>query len=433
MYADALKPKAPRATLNRVNFQPDSGGSYSPNGQSIIRLPVFSAGQFLDTRRSHMRLTLAFTATTGPIYLRSIYSLFDRLRIISSSGAVLEDIPRYGQMVNKYLDLVLARDQRASLPNLGLSTGSGTQAANTEWAYDVDTWVQAAAAATNTATYDFPLPLSGFFNMTSAGTGQHDGLYMPLPMQQQVYIELTLRNNVNDIFYTNAAATAGTVSDVAITNVSYDAQLVDFGNEIVTRLRDAVMSQGGKVFISSNTYQVSVLASNSAAMNLTVSTRARSVKGIAEIVQLATQAAGTIGVDYDASIWDSTTEWFLLANGSRYPQQALTNDSDVRRHLEYYLGKPLRGVGASRLNFLSDDITPAADGSAVGSAMFAVDLESKSGSDFIEGGYDSSLGASQITINHTQATAQAKFLTVITHIDCIFVVDVMTKDVSVSI
>jgi hypothetical protein len=168
-------------------------------------------------------------------------------------------------------------------------------------------------------------------------------------------------------------------------------------------------------------------------MNLTVSTRARSVKGIAEIVQLATQAAGTIDIDYDASIWDSTTEWFLLANGSRYPQQALTNDSDVRRHLEYYLGKPLRGVGASRLNFLSNDVTPAADGSAVGSAMFGVDLESKSGSDFIEGGYDSSLGASQITINHTQATPQAKFLTVITHIDCIFVVDVMTKDVSVSI
>lgn len=66
MYADALKPKAPKATLNRVSFQPDSGGTFAPTGQNIIRVPVFSAGQFLDTRRSHMRLNLAFTATTGP-------------------------------------------------------------------------------------------------------------------------------------------------------------------------------------------------------------------------------------------------------------------------------------------------------------------------------------------------------------------------------
>lgn len=433
MYADALKPKAPKATLNRVSFQPDSGGTFAPTGQNIIRVPVFSAGQFLDTRRSHMRLNLAFTATTGPVYLRSIYSLFDRLRVISSSGAVLEDIPRYGQIVNRYLDLVLARDQRASLPNLGLGYGIGTEGANADWANDVDTWTTATAGNTSSQVYDFPLPMSGFLNMTSAMHGQNDGLYLPLPMMQQFYIELTLRNRDNDIFYTNASGTAGTVSGVAITNVSYDAQLVDFGPEIVQRLRDAVMAQGGKVFVSSATYQVSVLASSSAAMNLTVSTRARSIKGIAEIVQLATQAAGTLSVDYDASIWDTTSEWYLLANGARYPQQPLANAADVRRALEYYLGKPLRGPGANVVNFNSNVVAPLADGSAVGSAMFGIDLESKSGQDFIEGGYDSSLGASQITINHTQATAQAKYITVMTHIDCIFVVDATTKDVSVSI
>ncbi len=442
LYADALKPKAPPATLNRVSFQPDSGGSFSPSGQNIIRIPVFSAGQFLDTRRSHMRLNLAFTATTGPIFLRSIYSLFDRLRVISSSGAVLEDIPNFGLIVNKYLDLVLSQDQRATQPNIGLSSGLGTQSLGAVppplndvncWANSVSTWTQALAGATNSTTYDFPLPLSGFLNMTSAMHGQTDGLFTPLPLMQQYYIELTLRNNANDIFYTNTAGTAGTVSNVAVTSVSYEAQLVDFGPEIVARLKEAVMAQGGKVFISSATYQVSQLASSSATMNLTVSTRARSVKGIAHIVRVATQQAGTIGEDYDASIFDSTTEYYLLANGSRYPQSALTNANDIRRNLEYYLGKPLRGVGAVRNNFISDDTTPNALGNSVGSAMFGIDLESKSGSDFIEGGYNSSLGSSQITINHTQATAQAKYITVMTHVDAIFVVDAMTKDVSVSI
>jgi hypothetical protein len=248
----------------------------------------------------------------------------------------------------------------------------------------------------------------------------------------QFYIELTLRSNVNDIFYT-LGTSAGTVSNVAINNVSYEAQLVDFGPEIISRLRDAVMAQGGgKVFVSSATYQVSQLASNSAQMNLTVSTRARSVKGIAHIVRLATQQAGTLAIDCDASIYDSTSEYYLLANGSRYPQTSLTNSNDIRRHLEYYMGKPLRGIGGIRNNFITNNVEPGA-GIAVGSSMFALDLESKSGSDFIESGYNSSLGSSQITINHTQATAQAKLITVITHVDCIFIVDALTKDVSVSI
>jgi hypothetical protein len=345
---------------------------------------------------------------------------------------VLEDIPRYGQIVNRYIDLFLAQDQRASQYNLALPSGQGNLGASTYWGNDIDTWFQAAAGVTASATLDFPLPLSGVMNMTSSQHGQDDGLYLPLPMMQPIYLEITLRNNANDIFYT-VTASPGTVSNVTINQVSYEGCCIDFGPEVVQRLKDSVMAQGGKVFVSTNTYQISVLSSATQAMNLTVATRARSVKGIANITQRVTQASGALDIDYDASIYDTTSEWYLLANGVRFPQQPLTKTSDYRRHLEYYAGKPLKGLGAVYDNFNSDNAAPTATGAAVGSFMVGVDLESKSGADFIEGGYNAAEGASQITINHTMATAQAKYVTVIVHVDGVLVIDAMTKDCSMSI
>lgn len=431
MYQDALRPRAPKASVNRVSFQPDSGGTFSASGQNVIRIPIQSASQFLDTRRSHVRMNLSFTATTNTVYLRSVYSLIDRVRVLSGSN-VLEDIPRFGQIVNRYIDLFLAQDQRAGQYNLALPSGQGNSGAALFWGNDIRTWVKAAAGTTTSGVLDFPLPLLGVMNMTSSQHGQDDGLYLPLPLMQPIYLEITLRNNNNDMFYTVTGA-AGTVSNVTISQVSYEGCCIDFGPEVVQRLKDSVMAAGGKVFVSTSTYQVSVLSSATQAMNLTVATRARSVKGIANITQLVTQAAGSLDIDYDASIFDNTSEWYLLANGVRYPQQPLTKPSDYRRHLEYYAGKPLKGIGAVLDNFNSDDVTPSALGDPIGSFMAGVDLESKSGQDFIEGGYNAAEGASQITINHTMATAQAKYVTVLVHVDGVLVIDALTKDCSMSI
>ena len=266
-YSGGLKPAGVKAKMNRTEFFPLSAGTYAPYSARVITIPI-SSQMFMDSTRTWLSFSLTATATTADAYLRSGYSIFSRLRVLNSGGQVLEDIQDYGLLVNKYIDLLVEPAVRGGQLSacgfgdnqLGLS-GTTLNALNTA---NLLTWT--AGAGSLTSVIQLPLALSGIMNMTSARHGDAgQGLYLPICLAQGgIYVELTLRDNAYDMFE-GTATTA--LSGVSVSNVKLSAMMLDFGAEVVANLKQAILAQGGRAFISTESYNVQTLSSASTVLS----------------------------------------------------------------------------------------------------------------------------------------------------------------------
>ncbi len=430
-YSGALKPAGVKARMNRTEFLPLSAGTFSPAGARIITIPV-SSQMFLDTSRSFVTLNVSATVATQPAYLRSGYSLFSRLRVLNSGGQVLEDIQNFGLWANRYIDMLVPPSQRG-----GQLTASGFASnQNGVWRDPAGSTVQGALTTDNmmafpagaTTSFDLviPLALSGILNMTSARHGDAgQGLYLPLGITNGgIQIELTLR----DSFYDCLEGVATTsITALSVTNVKYSAMLLDFGPEVLMNLKQAIMAQGGRAFISSESYNVQTLASASTARSFNVAFKARSVKGIAWINRLATQNNSDVN-SYDASVYYTPTDTYILAAGVRVPPQPINNWPQHLENLQEYFGRPCVGAFAPSACYTSNTIA-FANRALLGSFMSGIDLESVR--DYLESGADAS-GTVNFVINQTTTDASSTYTDVCVHFDQVVIFDVMSGQITTS-
>lgn len=425
-FSGALKPAGVKAKMNRTEFYPLSAGTFSPSSARVCTIPI-SSNAFMDTTRSWLNFTVSATVATANAYLRSGYSMFSRLRILNQGGQVLEDLMDYGLLVNKYIDLLVDPATRGGqLSSCGFGDAQVGLNSTILNALEFDNLQTFTAGATTSFTVQLPLALSGIMNMTSSRHGESgQGLYLPLCLAQGgLYLELTLRDNAYDMLEGTATTS---ITALNISNVRFSAMMLDFGAEVVANLKQAILAQGGRAFISTESYNVQTLSSASTVRSFNLAFKARSVKGIAWINRLATQNGSPVN-SYDASVYYAPTNTYILASGMRIPAQPIETYAEFVANLQDYFGKPLKGAFAARQVYTSDAIA-FADATIQGSAMFGVDLESVR--DYLESGMDAQ-GNVSFVLNQTTTSSASTITTVITHFDQVLICDVVSGQWSVS-
>jgi hypothetical protein len=382
---------------------------------------------FLDTSRSFVTLNVSATVATQPAYLRSGYSLFSRLRVLNSGGQVLEDIQNFGLWANRYIDMLISPAQRGGqLSSVGFASNQSGVQGGAQQALSTANMMTFPAGATTSFDLVVPLALSGILNMTSARHGDAgQGLYLPLGITNGgIQIELTLRDSVYDCL--EGIATTS-ITALSVTNVKYSAMLLDFGPEVLMNLKQAIMAQGGRAFVSSESYNVQTLASASTARSFNVAFKARSVKGIAWINRLATQNNSDVN-SYDASVYYTPTDTYILAAGVRVPPQPINNWPQHLENLQEYFGRPCVGPFGSSACYTSNTIA-FANQALLGSFMSGIDLESVR--DYLESGADAS-GTVNFVINQTTTDASSTYTDVCVHFDQVVIFDVMSGQITTS-
>ena len=467
LYSSGLKPASIPAQLYRQRMQPDSGTSFT-NG-SLIRIPI-NGNDFLDTRKTFLRAQLDVTIGTAnaSAYMQSIYSLIDRVRLVASDGKVLESIDTgYGALVNKFINLFMPRDTRvAECDSLALcrATGNSSQAVAWEDVLDSAPGVATAnanwkkfnngAVANNRVYVNMPIPFLGLMSLSSPGNAEHaEGLFVPLALTSGMFLEIYLRPNVVDSFVSPATGGGHTQAasiSYTLTDVSLDAQMVSYGPTVTAQIRDTIARAGGKMYVSTSTYNVIQQSFSTGNFQATITQRCKSLQGVALWTAL-NDARNAIAPSFDASFWDGvgqsadvpgTVESYLLLAGVPYPAQRLQSVSDTKSALEAFAGKPLRGKGALTQNFTPWETsavniataTPTLDGAgALGETMFGIDLSSSAAQSWLEQGYKADSGNTQIQyyIGQNSPIANGKTAYIVTHYDLIYEFDVVNRTVNV--
>ena len=161
-YSNLIQRATPSERFQR-RFPSSSGGPFTETNNQI-RIPLsLSSGLFLDARNSFIEMELAITATGDDKTVMldgGIASLVDSIQILSSTGAVIEDIRNHAQLhaILSGMTSVSSRRIQCAVDG-GISTGV---AEGEDMAYSINggTCTFAASASTVTRTYCFN-PLSG--------------------------------------------------------------------------------------------------------------------------------------------------------------------------------------------------------------------------------------------------------------------------------
>jgi hypothetical protein len=449
-YSNALKEVGLKARISRRQYFPESTTSFNTSSR-VIRIPIQSPDGMVNTNNSWLRCTASITLADGdtPVanqrfaYLRSAYSFFQRLRILSAGGAVLDEIENFGVVCNALLDAYLPADVRSKH---GTAAGFSQSADTASTAFTIDNMVRfeggaAGAPGESTRQFTIPILMSGLLSLTSGEQNDGHGLLLPLPLMNGIILELTLRDNVNDmVISTTSPPASTTASNFKLENVAFDAEVITYDQSVIQSLRDSVAAAGGKIFLSGSSYHGQLLAANSANPQISINERVRSLKSLYLINQLQDQV-GNIQRDFDARVnlgapgtENNSGSFSILIGSQKYPAQELTFEpTEMMAALAAAGGKPVQGI-ISRQSFVSQAGATGSfvSGNAVGSALYGLNLESADARAMIESGFDVASGSLPITVQAKFSTGAPRNHIVATHYDAVYIVDVMTKDVQVS-
>ena len=422
-FSSALKPRSVPSTYQRQEWFPMGSNSFSPQSSRTISIPIAST-EMLDTSRSWLVADVSATVGAGAgadAYLTSFYNLIQRVTLRSSSGAILEDINDFSTVVQHWINhlvpphIIGGQLTQAGFPSnqaglVGASYGPTTTANMTVFPQN----------ATTTRTFTAPIPLVGLLNLTSGRHNEGNGLFLPLAlMGQGIIIDIVLKDNVNDMLE-GLTATPASVTSLTVSNVRYSGCVVKFDQSVYAELRNAVMQSGGKLFISSDSYQTQIFAFNQAVKQMTLSWRGRSLKGIAYIPRTLAQIGSNTLLNYPSK-YDNATNIYIVAGGLRLPSAGTINTvAEVQANAEAFFGKPMAGPAGCRQAFESDN-AQFANAGLVGGFLFAYDLEAYRSD--VEAGADLT-GNIQYVINVQTSTVENTIYTAVMHYDMVAIVDV---------
>ena len=261
-----------------INIGVAAAGDISIPSQSIIfDLVCGGNSQFLDTRLTTLNFTVtsswtaAGTGTFNDTYLRSgAYAWFDRLTVLSQSGAVLEDITEYA-LIN---DTCVALQMNNSVRH-GVATQYGFDTNNYavlgSQGHALSTLTGATpGAATETHSYSIPL-LSGI-----VGVLNDKMLNVGRTSRIQVVLQTT-----NILPYTISASAAATLSPTfTLSNMSLQCEYIDIGAQALSLLDQTLVD--GKMYSHGTSWRTTTasLPNVTGLTSLLAGVRASSVKSL---------------------------------------------------------------------------------------------------------------------------------------------------------
>ena len=278
-YSDILKVGTPIADMNYHTLIPSNGGSFSAN--QMIRIPFnIPTDSFANLKGAYIKFTINNADASNIVALDPIIggaAVIDTFRIVSGTGALLEEIIHYNAIYSLMNDMVSVGHREsngnvmegsAETPLTELALG-GTGASDVASDPTTNPRTLIAAGGSKTITHT---PMSGFFQCDRlAPLGFATGTSTIEIVLAQAQFPLTFNNDAT------SPNTAWTISGVEL-----HVPVLRMGSEFNASFRQ-LLSSGIPINWHSTSYhnvQTNVPSSSTGSRTLTVSTRKRSVKSI---------------------------------------------------------------------------------------------------------------------------------------------------------
>ena len=355
-YSDMIKVGTPIADTQIHTLIPSNGGTFQPNQQ--IRIPFnIPTDTFANLKGAYLnyKITNATTATANavndvaqPLYLDPVVGgagVIDTWRVISGTGALLEEIQHYSVVYGVCADMVSA-DHRGShlsimerssqlpfnsVPAGGLvDTGANTNGLSMGQATDSNAMKaqRATSRIGSGANQSFThKPMSGLFNADRlAPLGFATGTS---------YIEITLPS-VNNPFLVattdetnNAHALTNVVVSWTISDIELVIPVLRMGSEFNASFRQ-LLSAGVPInWHSTSWHNIQSTITSGASTTTTMSARKRSVKSIISAIRKTTDSTDKNVDSNTCRRSGGITSWNYQVGGVQYPAKDIKQSENM--------------------------------------------------------------------------------------------------------
>jgi len=258
-FQDVLPLSVP-AIARRRRFFPQNGTSFNSGGTNEIRIEIASPNSLLDVSHSYLEFEVVNNnaAATFGFDLGGGAILFDTVRV-EQGGRVLSELQAYNRLHASIIDPVqvsyqgkmtqsLTQGQRGGNGGAGVAGAVAVAAAGLNGdsysnnKHNIDTQVPAAGAR----NYRFTMPItSGLFTQDKL---------IPLPLvRQDSPITISLIMTAPENIGVWSAAPAAT--DITIQKISYTAQLIEVGSDVIQQIRQTQAMMGGQLVIAGQDWE----------------------------------------------------------------------------------------------------------------------------------------------------------------------------------
>lgn len=326
-YSDMIKVGTPIADTQIHTLIPSNGGTFSPNQQ--IRIPFnIPTDSFANLKGAYLNYTINNSTTNSKIlYLDPVIGgagIIDTWRVVSGTGALLEEIQHYSVIYGICADMV-SEDHRANhLAIMERSSATPAVVAGLSQGLAAGTDLTGVAGrGNNIIPGDGNVrishkPMSGLFNA--------DRL-CPLGFATGTsYVEITLPS-VNNPFMVSSGDVGETLG-WTISNVELVCPVLRMGSEFNSSFRQ-LLSAGVPINWHSTSYhnvQSSVSQGVSQITN-TVSARKRSVKSIISCLRRTADLTSNAVDSNTARRSGGITQWNYEVGGIQYPAKDIKQNS----------------------------------------------------------------------------------------------------------
>lgn len=314
-YSNLIQRATPSERFQR-RFPSSSGGPFTETNNQI-RIPLsLSSGLFLDARNSFIEMELAITATGAATVMLDggIASLVDSIQILSSTGAVIEDIRNHAQ-----LHAILSGMTSVSARRIECAVDGGIIGHAADMAYTINggTYTFGSSATTVTRTFCFN-PLSGFLS------SEHLLPIGLLTAGSPITIVLSLGKTNNCLVQESDISACS----YQVTQAAYIASCVQLSDSVSESLLQLANSIGG-LQVASNTYQhltthsFAAGSTTASQMSIQMAARMRSLNMLLfacyDTADSVDKAKHSITNRRRASV----SEYSYMLAGKRYPENTI--------------------------------------------------------------------------------------------------------------
>lgn len=358
-------------------FQPTNGDTFTPNGTSVIRIPIRDE-HYLDGSNSYLKFKLTNLNTDALALDPNANAVISRVRILVG-GVVAEDIERANILTN-----MLTISQGSEDYNKTLQIVSGQASVDEDATNNLS---GTSLAGGSTTTLCIPV-FSGLLNC---------GKFLPLGLFKTNSLTLEL--------YLEQAAHVGVVTAVSnggysISSVEYIASLIEIQDDATNKqLEQQMMSSGIEFHGTTYSAHINSLAATATSGSINIPERCSSLKGLITVVRPSDNTATTKSLQcrYPHTTGGADFSWYYRVGSENLPQVAV--GSSAESFLEFqkaynHLFSLNQSTYANVLRW-----TSAWDASTdAGCFSMTVSTESFSHTDSMESGLDTASGAVPISL-----------------------------------
>lgn len=427
-----------------------------PSQQIIFDLPCGSSpSTFLDNRFTTLNFTATYavgavasaTAITSANLRSNANSFFDRMYITSQNGQILEDITEYSLVNDLLINFQMnnaVRDGTAMQFGFEDSATSNTSQGHTIAPFNAD-----VAAAGETCSYSYSVPvLSGL-------VGALSDKMLNIGRTSKLQLILQTSSVLPITFINTTASNAASSIKVTLSNISITCEYIDIGGSALKMLDQTLVNN--QAYIHGVSYRVTsntIPAGTSGNLSLLAGIRNSSVKSlfvkyVDNLVNSLTN--GSVNSKYDGKN-PSINAWSLNIGGMRYPSNPLNpllQPSQAFSECEKAIGsfnnaQFQSSITRARYCKLAKGGTTPGDTSTSTDRNYSLSSSATAQCQFFMGyclevcakrGLLSGLNCSSAPVfvenNLAVSCDNAQLVYVMAMIDCIFIHDVSSGDISV--